>query len=101
MLGKKMGVANMKVAAVTDSTSLKDGIVGIARQADGTVQVDILALREAFVEEELGVAWCKSNEQIADPCTKSGADASSLMQTLNLGRLHHAVNDIQTCLSTQ
>jgi hypothetical protein len=73
--------------ALTDSTTLKAGIVGTTRQLDGTVQVDILALHQGFVNGELCIAWGRSQEQLSDPCTKGKADVTPLMTTFNTRRL--------------
>jgi hypothetical protein len=89
-----MGCTKATFIEVTDSTTLKAGIVGTTRQLDGTVQVDILALRQGFANGELCIAWCRSHEQLADPCTKAKADVTPLMTTLNTGRLFHSVGEI-------
>jgi hypothetical protein len=93
-LGQEMGSTKATLIEVTDSTTLKAGIVGTTRQLDGTVQVDILVLRQGFTNGELCIAWCRSQEQLADPCTKANADVTPLMTTLNTGRLFHSVGEI-------
>jgi hypothetical protein len=99
-LGQEMGCTKAALIEVTDSTTLKAGIVGTTRQLDGTVQVDILALRQGFANGELCIAWCRSQEQLADPCTKAKADVVPLMTTLNTGRLFHSVGEVLVDHST-
>jgi hypothetical protein len=55
-LGQEMGCTKAAVIDVTDSTTLKAGIVGTTRQLDGTVQVDILELRQGFANGVLYIA---------------------------------------------
>jgi hypothetical protein len=45
-LSQEMGCTKATLIEVTDSTTLKAGIVGTSRQLDGTVQIDILELRK-------------------------------------------------------
>jgi hypothetical protein len=99
-LSQEMGCTKANLIEVTNSMTLKAGIVGTPRQLDGTVQVDILALRQGFANGELCIAWCRSQEQLADPCAKAKADVAPLMTTLITGRLFHSVGEILVDHST-
>jgi hypothetical protein len=97
---QEMGCTKATLIEVTDSTTLKAGIVGTTRQLDGAVQVDILALRQSFANGELCIAGCRSQKRLVDPCSKAKADVTPLMTALNSGRLIHSVGEILVDHST-
>jgi hypothetical protein len=86
---------SLAITLVVYSLGLRDGEVGHSRQSDGTVMIDVACLRESYHNRELKIAWCPARDMLADPCTKSGADCTRLMNVLNVGHLAVTIVDVR------
>jgi hypothetical protein len=83
------------ITLVVESLVLRDGVVGHSRQSDGSMMIDVACLRESYHNQELKIAWSLTRDMLADPCTKSGADCTRLMNVLNAGHLMATIVDVR------
>ena len=79
---------DLPIIAFTDSKSLKDCLYTSKTLEDKRLKVDICVLRDYLRQKEIHeVRWIATDEQLADPLTKSGVNPSKLLQVLQSARL--------------
>jgi hypothetical protein len=61
----------------------------------GRLRHDRCSMFARVISQELKIAWCPTADILADPCTKSGADCTRLMNVLNVGHLAVTIVDVR------
>jgi hypothetical protein len=94
-LSLQISVSSLAITLVVDSLGLSESVIGHSRQSDRSVMIDVACLRESYHNQELKIAWCPTRNMRADPCTKSGADCTRLMNVLNGGHLAVTIANVR------
>jgi hypothetical protein len=94
-LSLRITASSLAITLAVASLGLRDGVVGHSRQSDGSVMIDVSCLRESYHNQELKISWCPTADMLADPCTKSGANCTRLMNVLNVGHLAVTIVEVR------
>ena len=81
----KRSGSDVRIECVIDNKSLHENIHSTKPALEQRLRVDIAALREMMVSENITVIWKDKDYQLADCLTKKGASSRLLVECLESG----------------
>merc|ERR1712055_588828 len=77
--------SSLPVVAVTDNHSLFVAAQSTSKLEDSRLQIDMNIIRQMIEREEMSLQWVKSEDQLGDILTKSGASGAKLREVISQG----------------
>ena len=83
----KMTTAELPIIAYTDSNNVVKAIHSTSLVSDRKLRIDIGAIKQSILEENVMVKWISAADMLADGLTKKGANVWNLSSVLRDGKI--------------